>query len=171
MNKPKEILVAEFDPRIKKYIFTYVLMLFIITVFGIPFAIVWVCGLGQLISNRYYENLICDLSTKNLSFRKGAFFKIEKTIPLENIQDLTFIQNPILNMFGLQILKIETASSGGPNTADMKLVGIKDASNFKETVLRQRETLVNNKQSGSSDDSDTIISLLKDIKGLLEKQG
>jgi hypothetical protein len=51
----------------------------------------------------------------------------------------------------------------------MKLIGIIDASNFKETVLRQRETLVNNKQSGSTDDSDTIISLLKDIKGLLAK--
>jgi putative membrane protein len=169
MNKPKEILVAEFDPRIKKYIFTYVLLVMLITVVFIPLALIWVFGLGQLISRRYYDNLVCDLSTKNLSFKKGAFFKIEKTIPLENIQDLTFIQNPILNMFGLQILKIETASSGTPNQSDMKLIGIINASNFKETVLRQREMLVTKEQTGSSKDTDSIISLLKDIKKLLEK--
>jgi putative membrane protein len=76
-----------------------------------------------------------------LEFSKGVFFKIEKTIPLDNIQDLTFIENPFLNAFDLRILKIETAGQSNPQGSDMKLIGIIKSSDFKEKVLFQRELI------------------------------
>lgn len=96
-------------------------------------------------------------------------FRVEKTIPLENIQDLTFIENPLLKYLDLRILKIETAGQSNPKGSDMKLIGIINSVNFKEAVLNQREII----QSLSKENSQTISSsektnmLLEEIKGLL----
>ena len=69
---------------------------------------------------------------------------IEKTIPLENIQDLSFIGGPILRYFGLTLIKIETAGGGGGahNQNLMSMLGINDAENFKSHILSEREKLI-----------------------------
>ena len=97
------------------------------------------------------------------------FFKVEKTIPLENIQDLTFIENPILNYFELKILKVETAGNSGSQGADMKLVGIIDSTEFKKKVLHQRELLKTNPAIISTIDpsNDRSVALLEEIRDLL----
>ena len=83
----------------------------------------------------------CELTTKHLEFKKGVLFKVEKTIPLENIQDLTFVENPLLKYLDLRILKIETAGHSNPTGSDMQLVGIIGTAEFKKSVLNQRELL------------------------------
>ncbi len=165
------ILTATFNPRIKSYIFLVGALLLAVTFIGIPVLLIWILGLGQFISRRYYKNLECTLTTHHLEFKKGMFFKVEKTIPLENIQDLTFIQNPILNFFNLKILKIETAGNSGSTGADMKLVGIMDIEAFKTHVLKQRE-LFQTKNSGDSsvDSMRETNQLLREIRDLLKQK-
>ena len=141
---------AEFNPKIKTYIFITIAFLLLITVFGIPILIIWLLGFGQYFSKRYYENMSCELTTKHLEFKKGVLFKVEKTIPLENIQDLTFVENPFLKYLDLRILKIETAGHSNPKGSDMQLVGIIEASDFKKKVLHQRELLKNEDRAGNS---------------------
>ncbi len=142
MNEALLIKEATFSPKIKTYILLSVGFFLLITIIGIPFLLIWLLGFGQYVSKRYYENLKCKLTTRHLIFSKGAFFMVEKTIPLENIQDLTFLQNPILNLLELRVLKIETAGSSNPHGSDMKLIGIVQAEEFKQQVLEHRELLV-----------------------------
>ena len=132
---------AEFNPKIKTYMLLVVALLLTISLVGIPFLIIWFLGFGQYFGRRYYESLRCELTQRHLEFSKGVFFKIEKTIPLDNIQDLTFIENPFLKFLDLRILKIETAGQSNPQGSDMKLIGIIKSSDFKEKVLRQRELI------------------------------
>jgi len=132
---------AEFNPSIKTYILLVVAIFLTISVVGIPILFIWFLGLGQYMGRRYYENLSCELTDRHLEFKKGVLFKIEKTIPLENIQDLTFIENPFLSLLDLRILKIETAGQSNPQGSDMKLIGILDSLDFKKKVLGQRELL------------------------------
>ena len=47
----------------------------------------------------------------NGKFRKGILFRVEKTIPLENIQDVTFIEGPILRLYHLSILRVNAEIS------------------------------------------------------------
>ena len=172
MNKAEIIKKASFSSKIKTYILLSVAFVLLITIIGIPLLIFWFLGFGQYVSRRYYENLKCKLTTRHLIFSQGAFFKVEKTIPLENIQDLTFLQNPILNLLELRVLKIETAGGSNPHGSDMKLIGIIEAEEFKQQVLDKREILVRNHddQSTSAEKSETlevlleIRDLLKDIK-------
>ena len=160
---------ATFNPRIKSYVLLTVAFFLLITIAGIPLLLLWFLGLGQFFGKRYYENLKCQLTSKHLEFSKGVLFKVEKTIPLENIQDLTFIQNPFLNVFGLKILKIETAGNSNPRGTDMKLMGIVGAAEFKERVLAQRESLKsdNSSQPNNKSNNDESLVVLKEIRDLL----
>ena len=167
MEKPAIINVATFNPSIKKYVLAYVGLILLLTIAGIPLLLLWFLGIGQTISRKYYENLRCQLTESHLEYKKGVLFKVEKTIPLENIQDLTFVENPILNYFGLKILKIETAGGGNKTTgaADMKLIGINGCHDFKEMVLRQREKM---KVESKSTDVE-MLEVLKEIKTVLQQ--
>lgn len=159
---------TEFSPKIKLYFLLYVAFFLFVSFIGIPFLIIWFLGLGQYMSRRYYENLDCRLTNRHLEFKKGVIFKVEKTIPLENIQDLTFLSNPLLNWLDLRILKVETAGNSNPQGSDMKLVGIVGAHEFNERVMDQRDLLVDSKgsaiQSSSSEES-----LLVEIRDLLKE--
>lgn len=166
-------VIASFNPRIKNYMWITGALFLLVTIIGIPLIPFWLLGLGQYYSRRYYEHLSCTLTGQHLQFKKGVLFKVEKTIPLENIQDLTFVQNPILNLFGLRILKIETAGNSTPaGYYDMQLVGIENTEQFKDAVLEQRNVLKISSQlpSGKSLDSGEAVQLLRDIKELLERR-
>ena len=164
------IQTAEFNPKIKSYILLVVAFILTMTVVGIPLLIFWFLGFGQYIGRRFYENLKCKLTDRHLEFKKGILFKVEKTIPLENIQDLTFIENPLLKYLDLRILKIETAGQSNPEGSDMKLIGIINSSDFKEKILHQRELLktenrMDNRQTETSNEQ--IVDILKEIKVIL----
>lgn len=173
MSKKVNIIhIAEFNPKIKTYHLLSVALILFLTIVGIPFLIIWFLGMGQYISKRYYENLKCQLSEKHLEFKKGVMFKVEKTIPLENIQDLMFIENPLLKMLGLHTLKIETAGQSNPDGSDMKLIGIRDSLGFKDKVLEQRELLRSENTGKYQDDNDStiqMIELLKEIRDILSQ--
>ena len=171
MRSSKLIQKAEFSPKIKTYILLYVALILLLTIIGIPLMLVWFLGLGSYVSNRYYENLKCRLTDRHLVFSKGAFFKVEKTIPLENIQDLTFLENPILNTLDLRILKIETAGGSNQDGSDMKLIGIREAEAFKQKVLEQRERVrMKAEHQGPGGDTDgELLQLVKEIRDLMKE--
>ena len=148
-------------------------LILLVTFVGIPLILLWVLGLGQNISKRYYESLECNLTEKHLEFKKGVLWRIEKTIPLENIQDLAFVETPLLKYFNMRLLKIETAGSSNAQGADMRLMGIEGAKEFKEKVLRQREILADTKNANNTisnsqmNKEDEMISLLKEMRDSL----
>ena len=166
------ILRAEFNPKIKTYMLLVVALLLTISLVGIPFLIIWFLGFGQYFGRRYYESLRCELTQRHLEFSKGVFFKIEKTIPLDNIQDLTFIENPFLKFLDLRILKIETAGQSNPQGSDMKLIGIIKSSDFKEKVLRQRELISTESKSRdipAATGNEQTNSILLEIRDILKE--
>ena len=170
MQKDAIIRRAEFSPKIKTYVLFYVGLLLLVTIIGIPLLIIWLLGFGQWVGKKYYEHLECTLSERHLVFSKGAFFKVEKTIPLENIQDLTFLQNPILNLLELKILKIETAGGSNPSGSDMKLIGILDLEGFKEEVIQQRERIRAVSRGNQPSLAEEQLTVLKEIRDLLRNQ-
>lgn len=165
---------AVFNTLVRPYLVLKVGIIMVITIIGIPIALIWFLGVGQWWSRHYYKKLFCEIDDKRLRFRKGIFLQIEKTIPLENIQDVTFIEGPILRKFNLSILKFETAGQSTGQAHDMHLVGIVDAHEFRDMILTQRDVLkrsLSGSSGSSSDDAhlsqinekmDRIIQLLSD---------
>lgn len=172
IQESKSLETAVFNPKIKAYLLISIALIMTVTIIGIPLLIIWFLGLGQYYCKRYYENLVCTLSERHLNFKKGVMFKVEKTIPLENIQDLTFLENPLLKVFNLRILKIETAGQSNPQGSDMKLIGILDTVEFRNKVLRQRELLsteVSKSQITNESSQDQVLNELKEIRNLLRE--
>lgn len=170
MKKQEVIREAEFNPKIKIYIFLQGLLILMITVIGILLIPFWLVGVGQYVSKRYYKGLECRLLNNALYFKKGILVSVEKTIPLDKIQDLTFTEGPLLRKFNLSMMKIETAGGGG-DESDMSLFGIIDAHEFKEAVFEQREQLQNQnpQKEGAEQQSEDMITVLKEIRDSLHR--
>ncbi len=155
---------AKFNPLIRPYLVLYVGSILLVTVVLAPLAIIWICGVGQWWARHYFEKLECELTPTELRFRKGIIFQAEKTIPLENIQDVTFIEGPFLRQFNLSILKIETAGQSQGHAHDMRLIGIIDAHEFRNMILRARTEARRQANSASSPSSSTEqTELLREI--------
>ena len=147
MNPAQTSVVnAKFNPLIRPYLVMRIGFTIAMTIIGIPLALIWFLGVGQWWTRHYFDKLECHLGEKALRYRKGILVQIEKTIPLENIQDVTFIEGPILRRFHLSTLKFETAGHSAGQASDMHLTGIIDAHEFRNRILEARDALKNQTQ-------------------------
>jgi len=168
-KNPTVIEKAEFNPALKKYILIYGILIMTVTIIGIPFILFWVIIAPHFI-NKYFERLECELTTRALRFTKGYLVTVERTIPLDKIQDLTFKEGPILKAFGLSILKVETAGSSNETGSDLSLIGIVDASAFRHKVLEQRDIVTENKSSsGTAEGESQKMEVLTEISASLKR--
>ncbi|MFM9958259.1 MAG: PH domain-containing protein [Phycisphaerales bacterium] len=140
-TKDPVLRVAAFNPLYRHYLVVTIGLTMVVTIIGIPLALIWFLGVGHWWAGHYFHKLSCTLSRTNLRFRKGILFQVEKTIPLENIQDVTFIEGPILKRFNLATLKFETAGHSAGQAHDMHLTGIIDAHEFRNQIIEAREAL------------------------------
>lgn len=132
---------AAFNPLIRPYLVVSIGLTITATVIGIPLALLWFLGVGQWWARHYFKRLECQLTPKTLRYRKGILIQVEKTIPLENIQDVTFIEGPLLRHFNLSTIKFETAGHSAGQAGEMKLTGIIDAHAFRQAIMDARERL------------------------------
>jgi putative membrane protein len=136
-----------------------------LTIAGIPVAILWCLGPGQWWARHYFEKLECELTARVLRYRKGIIVQVEKTIPLENIQDVTFVEGPLLRRFNLAILKFETAGQSAGQAHDMKLVGVVDALEFRNQIIDARDAL--RRQAGEPDELKVLREIQQDLHELV----
>lgn len=134
-------LHATFNPLLRAYLVVYVAAMLLMTVVLSPLAVLWVLGPGQWWAGHYFRELTCRLDDRVLNFRKGILFQVEKTVPLENIQDVTFLEGPLLRRFDLAVLRIETAGQSPGQAHNMQLAGIIDAHRLRDEILRRRDRL------------------------------
>ena len=95
VQEKRKMLRAQFHPVLKTYIYIMGIGWAIITVAGIPLIPIWLM-IGFYFANRYYQSLECNLTERTLILKKGYLFRVEKTIPLDKIQDLTLREGPVL---------------------------------------------------------------------------
>jgi putative membrane protein len=166
MAKPVLLKKAVFNPKLKTYLNLYGIFMMTVMLFTIPFIPFWLI-IAPFFINKYFERLECELTTRSLRFKKGFIIQTEKTIPLDKIQDLTFREGPLLKKFGLSILKVETAGNSGAGTADLSLIGIIDAHDFRQMVFDQRDIVTDNASSGDSS-SESMVDILSEIRDSLK---
>ncbi|MCC7250121.1 MAG: PH domain-containing protein [Lysobacter sp.] len=162
-------LRAEFNPLVRPYMVLFVAWILLLTVVLSPLIVIWVLGPGQWWAGHYYRKLRCVLDDKHLNFRKGILFQVEKTIPLENIQDVTVIEGPLLRRFHLSILRIETAGQSPGQAHNMQLVGIVDAHRVRDEILRRREALRRPPAGGGDTSGDGQLQALNAIRERLDE--
>lgn len=140
---------ASFDPRVKTYWLLSGALIFVISIIGIPFLLLWF-PLGFFFTGRYLDRMECVLTRKALKVKKGVLVRVEKTIPLEKITDMALIQGPIMRAFDIERLTVETAGQSGAG-ALVSLTGVVLAQDFREAVLEQRDKLTEKLEAASDE--------------------
>ena len=162
---------GKFEEKLKAYWFAEGLIGLGFSIVGIPLALIWALGWGQWWSRRRFECLRCILFERSLVVKRGVVFKVEKTIPLDKIQDLTVKEGPLLRKFGLRSLSIETAGQSAEGVAEASLTGIVDPRAFRGRVLQQRDRLVGGQIPQAPADQPamqgSVASLLIEIRDLV----
>ena len=160
--------VARFNPLIRPYLVLQVGVALGATIIGLPLAVLWFLGVGQWWARHYFAKLECHLDERKLRFKRGILVTVDKTIPLENIQDVTFVEGPILRHFNLATLKFETGGSGAGQAHDMQLTGIIDAHELRDQILARRDALKQSQRQVATDGgAEAQLATLKAIEGHL----
>ncbi|MFW5926679.1 MAG: PH domain-containing protein [Wenzhouxiangella sp.] len=140
MDERSPILAkAEIMPEVVRYHLWGVAIMMTVTVVGIvllPIAL----PLANHLLKRYYERLEIVLTRRDLKVRRGILNVEEKSIPLEKITDLAVYQGPLMRLFDLKGIRVETAGQSAQG-ALVSVVGIADVDTFRDTVLNQRDRI------------------------------
>lgn len=153
-------LSAEFDPRLKLYLVLYVSGVLISTIIGIVSLPLWI-PLGSWWANLYYPSIQAKLGARSLVYSHGVWFRQEMNIPLDKIQDVSLRHGPILDAFGLAMLKVETAG-GGQQGSYATLIGVRDAIAFRAAIIARRDAITANPRAPATDGE-----LLREIRDSL----
>ncbi len=169
------IAEAEFDPKIANHGRSLVSLIMAATIVGIPFI-----PIAFLISRwyftRYLQRISLRLTTNAVETRKGVFFRQEATIPLNRITDVALHDGPLMRHYGLRGLRIETAGGGG-ESAEGDMIGVIDAAEMRDAILRQRDAVQETRASGTptpwaaTNASSDILVEIRDILARIEEQG
>ncbi len=144
MMEENTLLEARFSPKLGLYWLTSGAVLLGVTVVGIPLLLLWF-PLGLLVTNRYIANMSAELTTKKLIVRKGILTRTENTVPLDKITDMAMIQGPLMRLFGIHKLTIETAGQSGAG-ALISLTGVEEVAEFRAAVMAQKSALAEQSQ-------------------------
>ncbi|QDT05666.1 Bacterial membrane flanked domain protein [Rubripirellula lacrimiformis] len=167
MADEKIIWDAEFNPAVTHYWLLSGAILCVITIFGIVLLPFWLV-FGSLVTRRYLASYDCKLTSRNLKFSKGILTRREKTVPLDRITDLGLTQGPIMRLFGIEALTIETAGQSAQG-ALLQLSGIRDGRQFRDKVLAQRDLVVGSEEDRKGHRLESQETTLKPDSGELSE--
>ncbi len=157
---------AEFDEKVKLYWLLQGAWILFISFAGWVLLPFWFLGLGQWIGQRRYDAMVAELGQRTLHFKQGHLFRVEKTVPLDKIQDVALVDGPLLRKFGLSAVRIETAG-GSSQAPDMVLAGVVDAKGFRDAILVQRDVVTDMASGASAGPTGSVEGLLTEIRDIL----
>lgn len=108
---------------------------------------------------RYYV-----VTDRSLRVREGAWVVKEKTITFANVQNLRVVQGPLMRLFGIWHLMVDTAGGrgggeqgdGGANLHSVRIAGIVNAHQVRDRILSHLRRRGLDAGLGDLDDRDRV---------------
>jgi len=119
-------------PIIPAIFFGEVLAAILTTIFILPWfilAVVWM--------PLYYKTLNYYIKSDHIRIESGVWWKRIKTIPFKMITDIKAMQGPLMRIFNLGNLNIQTAGMGAQNVAEGVLRGLFDYKEKQTEILKR----------------------------------
>jgi len=128
---------AAIKPEVIRYHLWGTAITFTLVVVTIPLLPI-ILPLAYWLMKRYYARLEVVLTRRDLKVRRGIWNVEEKSVPLEKITDLALHQGPLMRLFGIKGMRVETAGQSSAG-ALVNITGIDDVDDFRDAVLDQRD--------------------------------
>ncbi|WFN34120.1 PH domain-containing protein [Methanogenium sp. S4BF] len=133
------ILVTAFGMLIPVFFFAF--MVFAITE-GAGSALAVMAGIfavlaftGGLWAFLYYDTVCYLLTPTEMTWGRGILWKQTGIVPYNRITNVDIIQGPVMRVFGISNLRIQTAGYSANQMAEIKLQGIRDPEPLRAVIM------------------------------------
>jgi len=125
----------------------------------------------------YYKSIVYNLNNTEMTWKRGVWFRQTGIVPYSRITNVDIAQGPLMRLFKISDVKIQTASSSAQNLAEIRINGMEEPEHLREMIMKfVRSGGVSGAATGGSDDTykdsftdNQVVSELKEMKKLLEK--
>ena len=160
-----QLMAVEFDSKIIIYWWMAANFGLLMSVVGIILMPLWI-PFGWIVHKKQYEHMSGALTDRSINMRMGWLFKKQQNIALDKLTDVSIHEGPILSAFGVVRMQFETAGA-----APFILTGVRNANQFRDLVLRQRDSLAITPQATSTQvDSNDVLVEIRDILSKIESK-
>ena len=167
-------------PLIFGQILIAVFIAIILLVIVIAFVLVWV--------HLYYKSVVYHLNETEMTWKRGVWFRKTGIVPYNRITNIDISQGPVMRIFSISNLQIQTAgSSGNKSQSEISIIGMEDAEPLRAFIMdfvrgtppvtamtggvdSPQATASKQIMSLTAEGMDELISEVKSIRRLLEEQ-
>ncbi len=84
----------------------------------------------------YYKSVVYHLNETEMTWKRGVWFRKTGIVPYNRITNVDIAQGPVMRIFGISHLKIETAGgNAGKNAAELQIEGIDDPETIRTMIM------------------------------------
>lgn len=141
----EEVFVIPLDREAaQSYIFVVQLLVYGVLIglctFGIAFVGWWIYYFvfGKWLIERQCEEFNYRVEGRTLRADWGVFFLKRKAIPLDRVTDFVLVQGPVMRMFNIWALQVQTASTGTA-MPEATLIAIENPEQIRDELLKRRD--------------------------------
>lgn len=124
----------------------------------------------------YYRSIVYHLNNTEITWKRGVWFRQTGIVPYNRITNVDIVQGPVMRLFKISDVKIQTASASAQNLAEIKLCGMEEPEELREMIMKfvrsrgSSAAATGGDDSGSEILSDSVaVSELREIKAILKK--
>ncbi len=92
----------------------------------------------------FFRTLEYNIDSETVRGKWGVFWRKQVTVPYRKITNVDVTQGPVQRKYGIGTIHIQTAgySANKGGSAELKMLGVKNFDNLKDTILQQVMALV-----------------------------
>lgn len=99
-----------------------------VLVLSLLFVLIW--------TGLYYKSVVYHLNSTEMTWKRGVWFRKTGIVPYNRITNVDIAQGPIMRLFGISNLKIQTAGSSGSNgSPEISLEGMDDPEPLRAMIM------------------------------------
>ena len=83
----------------------------------------------------YYQSVVYHLNKTEMTWKRGVWFRKTGIVPYNRITNVDIVQGPIMRLFHISNLKIQTAGSSGDGVPEIALEGIEDPEPLRALIM------------------------------------
>lgn len=84
----------------------------------------------------YYQSVVYHLNDTEMTWKRGVFFRKTGIVPYNRITNVDIVQGPLMRLFGIYHLKIETAGGGASKSySEIQIEGVTDPEPLRQMIM------------------------------------
>ena len=84
----------------------------------------------------YYKSVVYHLNKTEMTWKRGVWFRKTGIVPYNRITNVDIVQGPVMRLFGISNLKIQTAGYSGSNgSAEIAIEGIEEPEPLRAMIM------------------------------------